>query len=172
MTPPPNFHTGGYAELSGADLEERFAGVWDGNDPTHPHMQYVATVMEREPFLEALAYIPMLAYPMEIPGSALAGHATYMARCAPCHGAQGTGVGMASDMLLIPAADLTRDTLVAARDFDAVFRLIKEGGSPAVHGSSMPAWGLVFDEGTIWDLVAYVASLQPGALSEPPTAGF
>lgn len=168
---PPNFHTAGYAELSATDLERRFAGVWDGDDPTHPHMQYVAAMVQREPFMEALAYIPMLAYPAELPGSALAGQALFMERCAACHGEDGSGVGVVADALLVPAADLTADTLVAARDFEAVFEMIKGGGSPELHGSSMPAWGTVFDDGSIWDLVAYVASLQPGVLSDPPAAG-
>lgn len=171
VTAPPNFQAAGYAELSTAELERRFAGVWDGNDPTHPHMQYVASLLERESFTNALAYLPALLYPPELQGSTIAGRATFMTRCAPCHGELGTGVGEVSDVLLVAAADLTQDSLAAVRNFDGVHRLIKEGGSPAVHGSSMPAWGLVFDDGTIWDLVAYIASLQPGVLSEPPAPG-
>ncbi len=40
-------------------------------------------------------------------------------------------------------------------------------GGQLLHRSPMPAWGLVFSDDEIWDLVAYVASFQPGLLSEP-----
>jgi hypothetical protein len=66
----------------------------------------------------------------------------------------------------MPAADFTTDTLIAARDWEAVFRRIREGGR-AVHGSSMPPWGIFLSVAETWDLVAFLGTFQPGALSKP-----
>ena len=34
----------------------------------------------------------------------------------------------------------------------------------------MPPWGILLSEGEIWDVVAYLATFQPGLVSEPPWA--
>lgn len=162
---PPSFQEGGYASLTTSEIQKRFQGVLEGTDTTHPHMRSVVPLLDPERFMDALAFIPTLAYPEEIPGSALMGGVTYQDRCASCHGPDGKGTGDLSSVLLIPAADLTTDPFVANRDFDAVFDMIRNGGSDVVHGSSMPTWGVVFGDGEIWDLVAYVATLQPGVLA-------
>ena len=163
---PPNFQTDGYASTTPADLQARVARAMEGDDPSHPHMQRVAPVLDRDRFLESLAFVPRLAYPAAIPGSALVGRETFMERCAGCHGTNGDGSGSIAYGLLVPAADLTTDPIVASGDFKAVFELIRAGGNESVHGSSMPLWGAIFDNGTIWDLVAYVATLQPEVLGE------
>ncbi len=164
---PPNFQDQAYATLSASEIQQRFAGMLEGSDTTHPHMRSVVPLLDPARFMDALAFVPMLAYPAEIPGSALMGGVTFQNRCAPCHGRDGKGMGDLSSVLLIPAADLTTDPFVARADFQAVFDMIKTGGSATVHGSSMPTWGAVFGDGEIWDLVAYVATLQPGVLSPP-----
>jgi mono/diheme cytochrome c family protein len=69
----------------------------------------------------------------------------------------------------MPPADFTTDTLIAARNWEAVFRRIREGGR-AVHGSSMPPWGIVLSEEETWDVVAFLATFQPGVLSRPAWA--
>ncbi len=58
-------------------------------------------------------------------------------------------------------ADFTSDTLLLSRDYDAVFARIREGGQ-SLHGSSMPPWGILFNEGEIWDLVAYLSLFTEG----------
>ncbi len=160
---PPNFLAGEYPKMSAADLERRFRGVLAGTDETHPHMQYITSVLEPEKFLEALDYVPVLSYPSEIPGSAIAGSVMYRVRCRGCHGEFGRGDGAAAEFLVLAKpADFTQDTLIARRDWDAVFQRIREGGE-ATH-SSMPPWGILFSEDEMWDLVAFVSSLQPGIL--------
>lgn len=166
MTPPPTFHTQDYATASGEELARRFRVGMDEADPDHPHMQYVASLLKPERFSAALAYVPALAYPPEVPGSALAGERIYGFRCAPCHGESGRGDGPAAAQLASAApADFTADTLVAARDWDALYQRIRDGGQ--VHGTTMPAWGIVLDEGEMWDLVAFLGTFQEGALSAP-----
>lgn len=160
VSAPPNFLTGDYPSLSAADLEWRFRGVLAGADDTHPHMRYITSILESASFLEALAYIPALTYPSEIPGSAIAGSVTYQFRCQPCHGETGRGDGSIADLLEVRPADFTQDTLIARRDWEAIFQRIREGGQ-GTH-SSMPPWGIFFSEDEMWDLTAFISSLRPG----------
>jgi mono/diheme cytochrome c family protein len=170
MSAPPSFHTEEYATASVTDLERRFGMDIDAADPNHPHMQYVASLLQPEKFHAALAFIPALAYPAELPGSALAGETIFNYRCAACHGRDGRGDGPAADALVAAKpADFTQDTLLARRDWAAVSTRIHEGGQK-VHGSSMPPWGIVLSEDEIQDLIAYLGTFQPAILSSPPWA--
>jgi mono/diheme cytochrome c family protein len=165
---PPTFHAEEYTKATPEQLRRRFRIGPGEADPNHPHMQYVASLLKPERFAEALSFIPFLAYPPEIPGSALAGEALYDYRCSGCHGDSGRGDGPASASLVQKRpADFTADTLIAARNWDAVYNRIREGGRQ-VHGSAMPPWGIALDEAEMWDLVAYLATFQEGVLSAPP----
>lgn len=164
---PPSFHSAGYAGVSHDELLRRFEASLAGDDPDHPHMQNVVKLVRAESFTEALAFIPALAYPAEVPGSALHGQAVYAFRCAGCHGEAGRGDGPgAAHMVELPPSDFTTDTLVAAANWDAMFARIRQGGD-RVHGSIMPAWGQVLGDGDVWDLVAYLATFQPGVVAPP-----
>lgn len=163
---PPDFHAAGIGEMSHGELESRFRVALEGDDPSHPHMRYVADILRPERFSAALAYVPLVTWPREIPGSAMAGRGLYEDLCMACHGEDGQGHGPAADVLLVPPAQFPDDTLVAAADWDGVFRRIEEGGQ--VHGSSMPPWGVMLTEEEMWDLVAYVASFQRERLTPPP----
>jgi mono/diheme cytochrome c family protein len=169
---PPDFTTAEYARLTGAELERAFREIVEPPDPIHPYMRLVEALVEPEAFVLALRYVPALVYPPEIPGSALAGREIYRARCVACHGYQGRGDGRAvrEGMIVGEPTDLAADTLIARRDFDAVFHRVKEGTGP-VHRSSMPAWGIIFSDEEIWDLVAFVATFQPEVLSPPGEEG-
>jgi len=164
---PPSFQTQEYAMASGTSLQERFRATLAGADSTHPHMQYVVRLVKPEAFEAALAYIPALAYPPEIPGSAINGQRIYQFRCSGCHGANGLGDGPgAANLVDLKPANFTTDTLVASKDWNAVHNKIREGGQH-VHGSLMPAWGIVLSDGDVWDLVAYLATFQPGLVAKP-----
>ena len=166
--PPPTFHTQDYSMASVDRLERQFRVGMDQADAGHPHMQYVATLLEAESFTAALAFIPALAYPVEIPGSALAGQELYAFRCAGCHGDGGHGDGPGAELLVdVRPQDFAADTLIAAQDWDGLYARVREGGR-SVHGSSMPPWGIVLDEGQMWDLVAYLATFQEGSVAPPP----
>lgn len=167
MSAPPTFQTEEYATASAAMLARRFQIGLTGADPAHPHMQYVSSILKEETFSAALSYIPAIAYPPEIPGSAINGERLFQFRCAGCHGPGGHGDGPGADNLVdIKPVDFTSDTLIAARDWDALHGRIREGGR-TVHGSAMPAWGIVLSDPDIWDLVAYLATFQPGAVRRP-----
>lgn len=164
---PPTFHVEAYSRASAETLERRFRGGLDGTDENHPHMQYVASLLVPERFAEALSFIPALTYPPELPGSALAGETIYEFRCSGCHGPTGRGDGPASGSLAnLKPADFTADTLLATGDWDVIFARISDGGQ-TMHGSSMPPWGVALNENDIWDLIAYLATFQPGLLAPP-----
>ncbi|MEJ2541456.1 MAG: c-type cytochrome [Gemmatimonadota bacterium] len=168
---PQDFIAGDYAELSVDDLMDRFEASLTGDavDPDHPHMRSVVALLKPDRFRTALSYIPVLAYPPGIPGSALTGMDLYQTRCAACHGEQGDGQGFAADALkVMRPADFRVDTLVAAGDYEGLVNRIREGGS-TVHGSSMPPWGVALSDTQIWDLAAYVATFEAGSV--PPLPG-
>lgn len=124
-------------------------------------MRYVTSILQPEKFAEALSYLPALIFPSAIPGSAITGGAMYQTRCQGCHGAEGRGDGPAAASLVSePPADFTQDALIASRDWEVLFNRIREGGQG--RHTSMPPWGIVFTEAEMWDLVAFIGSLQPG----------
>ena len=168
---PQDFIAGDYADLSLDELVDRFEAslTGDGVDPAHPHMRSVVALLKPERFRTALGYIPILAYPSSIPGSALTGMDLYETRCAACHGVEGDGQGFAAEALAVmKPADFRTDTLVAAGDWEGLYQRIRQGGR-TVHGSSMPPWGEALTDAQIWDLVAYVATFEEGVLT--PVSG-
>jgi mono/diheme cytochrome c family protein len=168
---PPDFHTPGYAALSRDTLLGRFRASLQGADPSHPHMQYVAKLVLEESFAKAVAYIPALVYPPEIPGSAVHGQDIFQYRCAGCHGTSGRGDGPGAAALVdVKPVDFTADTLVAKGDWNAVHAKVRDGGQ-RVHGSTMPPWGQILTDADLWDLVAYLATFQPGLVARPSWGG-
>mgnify|MGYP006278069837 CR=1 FL=1 len=170
VPPPRDLTTDALTRSAARRLQADFQARVSEMDPDNPHMENVLAFLDVEAFSAALAYLPALGYPPEIPGSAIAGRENYVLRCQGCHGAGGDGSGPAAETLEVAPADFTRDTLLAEGDFEAAFQKIRQGGG-GVHGSSMPAWGVMLDDGDVWDLVAYIATFQPGVLSPPPGAG-
>ncbi len=161
VTSPPSFQIGKYPNMSAEDIRARFRAALDGVDESHPHMRYVMSILQPDRFMEALSYVPALIYPSEIPGSAIAGQVIYEPRCGVCHGETGRGDGAAAESLIsAKPADFTQDTLIARRDWVALFQRIRGGGQG--RHTSMPPWGMVFTEAEMWDLVAFIATLQEG----------
>jgi mono/diheme cytochrome c family protein len=167
---PRDFNVGTLTGSEVRQLQADFRAEAAALDPDHPHMANVLSIVDVEAFSQAIGYLPALTYPAELPGSAIAGHENYILRCQTCHGATGLGDGPGAEVLELAPADFSRDTLLAARDFQAAFDKIRSGGG-AVHASSMPAWGVMLGDGDVWDLVAYISTFQPGVLSLPPGGG-
>lgn len=170
---PQDFIAGGYADLSVEELATRFEASLTGErvDSAHPHMQSVIAILKPDRFRTALSYVPVLAYPSAIPGSAITGMELYETRCAACHGEDGDGEGYAAEALtVVKPADFRTDSLVVAGNWEGLFQRIQEGGR-SVHGSSMPPWGVALSDAEMWDLVAYVATFREGALPPLPGAG-
>jgi mono/diheme cytochrome c family protein len=165
---PRDFTAGPMSGASVRQLQADFQAEAGSLDPEHPHMANVLSIVDVEAFSQAIGYLSALTYPQELPGSAIAGHANYVLRCQTCHGATGMGDGPGADVLELAPADFTQDTLLASRNFQAAFDKIRAGGG-GVHASSMPAWGVMLQDGDVWDLVAYISTFQPGVLSPPQT---
>ncbi len=165
---PPDLTSGPFSDARVRQMQADFRAEAGSLDKNHPHMQNVLSIVDVDAFAAAIDYLPALAYPPELPGSAIAGHRNYVLRCQGCHGATGQGNGPGAAVLDIKPANFVQDTLLASRDFQAVFNKIRMGGG-GVHGSSMPAWGVMFSDGDVWDLVAYISTFQSGVLSPPPT---
>lgn len=104
-----------------------------------------------------------------------AGRALYVASCAPCHGATGSGDGPAAPALRVRPPDLTRlgERNGGAFPVERVTRIVDGRSELAPHGSrQMPIWGLSFQEldrdtnqeaevgETLRRLVRYLESIQ------------
>lgn len=163
---PPTFHTRDFT-VSFSTLMQRFRASMQGDDPSHPHMQYVAKLVNEESFSAAVAYIPALIYPTEVPGSAIHGQDLFAYRCSGCHGPGGRGDGPGAAALVdVKPADFATDTLLAAKAWNAIYEKVGAGGD-RVHGSTMPAWSMVLTDAERWDLVAYLSTFQPGLVAAP-----
>jgi len=93
------------------------------------------------------------------PGSLARGQATFVARCAPCHGLDGHGRGPVSRLFPQPA-DLSYPR-VKARSDGFIWGTITHGGE------AMPPAREGLDVRDRWDVVNYVRSIQEGR-SLPP----
>lgn len=164
---PRDFTGSSFSGITATQLQADFRAEVGGLSQGHPHMQNVLSIVDVDAFASALAYIPALVYPPELPGSAIAGQTNFALRCQGCHGPNGMGNGPGAAVLELAPADFTQDSLLMARDFEGAFQKIRSGGG-GVHGSSMPAWGVMLTDGDVWDLVAYISTFQPGVLSPPP----
>ncbi len=167
VAPPRDFTASAFSGITSTQLQADFRAEVGGLSQGHPHMQNVLSIIDEDAFASALAYIPALTYPPELPGSAIAGRTHYILRCQGCHGPTGRGNGPGAEVLEIQPANFTQDTLLMARNFEAAFQKIRSGGG-GVHGSSMPAWGVMLSDGDVWDLVAFISAFRPGTLSAPP----
>ena len=102
------------------------------------------------------------------------GQQLYAQNCAACHGENGSGDGVFADDLAAAGESSTQTmagadgmTMQTPVDFTNPTSML--GASPALlqgkilrggMGTGMPMWGSIFTEEQIWDLIAYLYSLQ------------
>ncbi|PXW71001.1 cytochrome c [Loktanella sp. PT4BL] len=116
-------------------------------------------------FLSAMAVI------LAIPGASAAqeiGEASFMANCAACHGADGTGNGPILDFLKTAPSDLTglSERNGGQFPFKRVYEVIADADQNRGHGTSeMPIWGNRFNA----DIIAQEGEFGTGR-SGMPTA--
>ena len=82
------------------------------------------------------------------------GRDSFQSACSSCHGESGKGDGPAASSLVPPPVNLV-DLAKTAKDDYLLWR-IAEGK----NGTAMVAWNSVLTEAQIWDLVAYIRSLE------------
>lgn len=90
------------------------------------------------------------------------GRALYLAHCAVCHGADGSGRGSMAAYDTYPQIGSFRDEKYAAYSPGKMFRSIRLGQG------NMPAFGNILTAREIWCLVAFIRQLQalPGSPEE------
>jgi mono/diheme cytochrome c family protein/Tol biopolymer transport system component len=104
--------------------------------------------------------------------SILAGQKLYLANCAVCHGASGTGDGPAAAGINPRPANFTQHMVPGTHTDGQVFLWIKNG----YPNTAMPAWDKRLSDEQIWQLVSYlrtfgqappVAQAQPSPAARP-----
>ena len=81
------------------------------------------------------------------------GNLLFLANCAFCHGADGTGKNWIGGFLRPHPRDLTDPKTMAEMTRVALRRVIRNG----MPGTSMPAWGAVLDDEEIGAVIAYIS---------------
>ncbi len=94
--------------------------------------------------------------------SAFRGRKLFEEGCLTCHGDQGRGDGPSAEGLVdndnqpLRPADLSRPYIKSGKRAEDVYKVILSG----LDGTPMPSYNGVYNEGQIWDLVAYVFFLR------------
>ncbi len=109
-----------------------------------------------------LPLILLMATPVwaEAAGNAAKGRDLYMEKCVLCHGSKGEGWDWAKKVEKppVPVPDLAQ--VAPKRSNQFLFDVVK-GGGEAVGGTRfMPPFGFQLSDQEVWDLVAYMRSLE------------
>lgn len=88
-----------------------------------------------------------------------AGKDRFQKVCVSCHGEKGQGDGPAASLEPAPP-DFSDPLRMSALSDGYLYWRITEGGSGSPIRSTMPAWGSVFDENEIWELVTYLRTFS------------
>ncbi len=91
------------------------------------------------------------------PRAVAAGRDGYTGSCAQCHGSSGDGKGVFGPATYPPATDLTSHDVVEKSDAE-LFWITKNG----LSFTAMPGFGDQYSDQDIWNMVAYMRSLQNG----------
>ena len=91
------------------------------------------------------------------PRAIAAGRDAFTGSCAECHGSTGDGTGVFGAATYPPATDLTSHDVVEKSDAE-LFWITKNG----LSFTAMPSFGDQYSDQDIWNIVAYMRSLQNG----------
>lgn len=95
----------------------------------------------------------------ELRGDADRGAGLHQRHCAQCHGADGRAEVMALQMETPPRDQSDAAYMKTVSDAD-LYVIICRGGAAMDRSPVMPAWGDVFTDGQIRDLIAYVRTFS------------
>jgi mono/diheme cytochrome c family protein len=101
------------------------------------------------------------------PRAVAAGRDAYTGSCAVCHGSTGDGTGVFGPGTYPPATNLTSHDVVEKSDAE-LFWITRNG----LSFTAMPGFGDQYSDQEIWNIVAYLRSLQngqPAAVNVPST---
>lgn len=93
-------------------------------------------------------------------GNAENGMVLYENNCASCHGKSGKGNGPAAVSLRPPPRNLTDQAYVQTLSDEYLYKVITDGGSSVGKSALMPAWGTMFNQEEIVDIISYIRTLS------------
>ena len=102
---------------------------------------------------------PVAGLPVTLPPDTAPGAATYLARCAPCHGVQGAGDGFNASFLPVPPTVHSDSAAMSLRPDDTLYDGIHAGGWILGKSHGMPAFGSSLDDRETRELVSYIRTL-------------
>jgi mono/diheme cytochrome c family protein len=91
-------------------------------------------------------------------GAADMGKKLYGSNCASCHGVEALGDGPAAASLNPKPKPLATEMKALSDDY--LYWRIAEGGAFSPFSSAMPAWKRSLSEDEIWQVIAYLHTLQ------------
>jgi cytochrome c oxidase cbb3-type subunit 3 len=83
----------------------------------------------------------------------------YKAYCVQCHGMEGNGKGLNIRDMSVQPRDHTEAKSMSGRSDEALFKVIKEGGSSISKSVLMPPWAGALTDEEIKDLVQHLRTL-------------
>jgi cytochrome c oxidase cbb3-type subunit 3 len=83
----------------------------------------------------------------------------YKAYCVQCHGMEGNGKGVNVRDMSVQPRDHTDAKSMSGRSDEALFKVIKEGGSSISKSVLMPPWAGTLTDEEIKDLVEHLRTL-------------
>ncbi len=102
---------------------------------------------------------PVAGLPVPPPPDTAPGAATYLARCAPCHGIQGAGDGFNAPFLPVAPTSHSDSAAMSLRPDDTLYDGIHAGGWILGKSHRMPAFGASLNDREKRDLVRYMRTL-------------
>jgi mono/diheme cytochrome c family protein len=131
-----------------------YTGVYNiGADAPHSNLVYMTLNQLRERAIAHHARDIIAPADLNDPKRIAMGAGLYGEMCSGCHLGPGLEKSEISQGLYPPAPELARGS---ARPAAEQFWIIKHG----VKLSAMPAWGRTHDDQLIWDMVAFLQTLQ------------
>jgi cytochrome c oxidase cbb3-type subunit 3 len=150
------------AYMSARTDQQLFDAISGGGPAGHSSMvmPHWGETLTKAQIWDLVAYVRTLHRPPPFQGNAAHGQALFDQYCWTCHGKDGKGDGPIAVAYGPRPRDLTNHTYLSQRtDYD-LYNAISQGGAAVDLSASMPAWGHVFKEQELWDLVAYVRQLS------------
>ena len=88
------------------------------------------------------------------------GKRLYATYCSNCHGSSGKGDGLAAQSLPDKPANHTDGKFMSQLSDKYLHDIISKGGSGVGKSPFMPAWGSLFKDQQVRDIISYVRSLS------------
>lgn len=109
---------------------------------------------------DIIAYLRLLQRRQSYSGKRDEGKKIFEHNCSFCHGGDAKGQTLVSKAFTVPPPDLTDHAYQKDLTELGIYIAILGGGNAVGHSEFMPSWGEVLADREIWDLVAYIKSLE------------